>query len=74
MYKEEKKRLKAIKNKERITRSYYSKKVKLPKFIDTDKKDKDGKPILKELWKKGKSKFLMIRLLQEKKKSINELL
>ena len=50
-----------------------SKKVKLPKYIDTGKKDKNGKPILKKLWEKGKSKFLMIRLHDEHKTNINQL-
>jgi hypothetical protein len=51
-----------------------SKKVKLPKFIDTGKKDKKGKPIMKKLWVKDKSKFLHIRLHDEGKTSINQLI
>jgi len=51
-----------------------SKKVKLPKFIDTGKLDNDGKPIMKKLWEKGKSKYLHIRLHDEEKTSINQLI
>ncbi len=51
-----------------------SKEVKLPKFIKTDQMDENGKPVLKKLWEKGKSKFLDIRLHDEGKTSINELI
>jgi hypothetical protein len=51
----------------------HDKSCKLPKFMIVGV-NFDGTPKVKKLWKKGKSKFLAIRLFEEKKDNINDLL